>query len=286
MPLVAVAGAVVAGIEIASVGIAAMSAFEVVAAVGAIASGIGVVTGNQDLAQLGGVAALAGGVGMFAQSQGWFGASGELAAGQVEGATGNFARMDRAQSSTSDMINAATPGVAPANPSELVAADTAKGLAGDAAAGVTDPAAPAAWEPAAASNIRNERTGLINATGNAPTTGDFARMDRSATATSQSIFDTLKQAGAFMKDNKELSSMGLNFIGGLFDEKKKNEAKAADALSGLYDARAATERQQLANGNAVPDLTGLRVNPVNVFAPKTAPVYQAPRVGLINATAR
>jgi hypothetical protein len=70
MPLVAVIPAVFAGVQIAA---GALTVIETVAAIGTIAGAIGSLTGNKELAQLGGVAALAGGVGMFAQNQGWIG---------------------------------------------------------------------------------------------------------------------------------------------------------------------------------------------------------------------
>jgi hypothetical protein len=69
MPVVAVAAGAFAVGEIATVGIAAMSAFEVIGAVGAIVSGIGALTGNEDLMKIGAVAGLAGGIGAFAQGR-------------------------------------------------------------------------------------------------------------------------------------------------------------------------------------------------------------------------
>ena len=68
MPVAAVAGAVFAGAELVAGG---LTVFQTIAAVGAITAGVGAVTGDQDLMKIGGIAGLAGGVGMFAQNQGW-----------------------------------------------------------------------------------------------------------------------------------------------------------------------------------------------------------------------
>ena len=67
MPVAAVAGAVFAGAELVAGG---LTIFQTIAAVGAITAGVGAVTGDQDLMKSGGIAGLAGGVGMFAQNQG------------------------------------------------------------------------------------------------------------------------------------------------------------------------------------------------------------------------
>jgi hypothetical protein len=275
MPVVAVAGAIYAGSTIATVGIAAMTTMQVVSAVGAIAAGVGAITGNKTLMQIGGVASLAGGIGSFAQGQGW-----------MSGGAADIADA----SNTSKMMTASSPGVA--DPSAAVAADTGAALAGETSASLaTDPGAAnytnqmdmASDAAAGAGNVAGTPpTGLVNATA-----GDFARADRAivpptstATATSSSIFGVLKDVGSFMKDNKELASLGLNFVGGMFDDKKKAEAE-------LYGARADKMRKQMANASAIPDITGLKVNPAaRVFNTAPPPVYQAPRPGLINSTGR
>lgn len=104
------------------------------------------------------------------------------------------------------------------------------------------------------------------------------------------LFDTLKGWSNVLKDNKELTSIAGNFIGGMFDKKKEAEAAAAKASVGLYEARTQNEilqgdlaRQQASNANSVPDLTGLRTSKQDVFANKKNPVYYGPRAGLINS---
>ena len=75
MPIIAIAAAVFAAVEIVEVGLAAMTVFEAVAAVGAVTSGVGVVTGNEDLQKVGQVMAIAGGVGTIATKLGVIDAS-------------------------------------------------------------------------------------------------------------------------------------------------------------------------------------------------------------------
>jgi len=75
MPVVAVAVAawqVAAAVE---VGFAALTAFQTLAVVGSVTSAVGAVTGNKDLSKAGMIMGAVGGVGSFAQSQGWMGAA-------------------------------------------------------------------------------------------------------------------------------------------------------------------------------------------------------------------
>lgn len=297
MPVVAVGAALYAGATIATVGVAAMSTMAVISAVGAIASGIGVVTGNKALTQIGAVAGIVGGVGAFAQGQGWL--SGDLAGGAdaagvaAEAATGGA----EAVSNTGQMIAEAAPGVA----------DPSAGLVGStdpSAAGYTnamDMASDAAGAGSSATGVAGEAAGGLMNTPLSPlvaqdvgSLGKVASVTAGAPATSGGIFDTIKSVGDFLGKNKELASLGLNFVGGMFDDKKKAEAAAANASVGLYEAKTGSEllqqdilRQQTANANSVPDMTGLKVNPaVKVFNTEAPPVYRAPRPGLINSTGR
>jgi len=281
MPVAAVAGAVFAGAEIASVGIAAMSALQVVAAVGAIASGIGVLTGNKELAMIGGVASLAAGVGSFAQGKGWM--SGDVASADA-GAMAQSAAKEA--SNTSQMIQEAAPGVV--DPSAAVTTDVTQ--AGGAATDVAE------FTPAGAADAQVGATGafaengLINSGGVAGNSTAALVAGPGSAPASGGLFDTLKGFSATLKDNKELTSMAGNFIGGFFDKKKEAEAAAANASTDLYKARTQNEilqgdlaRQSAANANSVPDLTGMKLNKKDVFANKKNPVYYGPRAGLINS---
>jgi hypothetical protein len=291
MPVVAVVPAIFAGVQIATVGIAAMSTMAVISAVGAIAAGIGAVTGNKALMQIGGIASLAGGIGQFAQGQGWL--SGDLAAGADATMANAGANATPEISNTSQMIAEAAPGVVDPSAANYtnqmdLASDAATAGAGGSAA------------EAMAGVSANAGGGLINSEALSPIAmqdvgsfGNVASVTAGPTSTSSSIFGTLKDVGSFMKDNKELASLGMNFLGGMFDDKKKAETGQINAATGLYQARTDSERlqqeqmrQQAANANAVPDITGLRVRQGQVYNTGPAPVYQAPKAGLINSTGR
>ncbi len=279
MPAIAVAGAIYAGTTIATVGIAAMTAMQVVSAVGAIASGVGAVTGNKKLTMIGGLASLAGGIGSFAQGKGWM-------AGDVASDAADI-------SNTSKMIAAPTPGIvdpsaAVVDPSAAVTADTGAALAGETAgdfARMDRVASTVAGDASGGAQLTSlsappEPAGLVNAGGVSGGLASAAAAGAPAASPVSSIFDAIGGVGKFMKDNKELTSLGMNFVGGMFDDKKTAETD-------LYNLRAAEMRQQTANASAVPDLTGLKVNPnAQVFNTPPSPIYQAPRVGLINATGR
>ncbi len=194
-------------------------------------------------------------------------------------------------SNTSKMIAAPTPGVV--DPSAAVTADTGAAVAGETAgdfARMDRAASTVAGEASGGAQLTSlaappEPAGLINAGGMPGALGSAGAAG--APAAASSIFDAIGGVGKFMKDNKELTSLGMNFVGGMFDNKKQAEAEAARGASELYSARAAEMRQQMANASAVPDLTGLKVNPnAQVFNATPPPIYQAPRVGLINATGR
>lgn len=278
MPIAAVAGAVFAGVEIATVGIAAMSTFQVIAAVGAITSGIGALTGNEDLMKLGGVAALVGGVGAFASGKGGLGGADAAKSGT------------EAVSNTEAMINSTGVGVENVTPTVDIGAEigassaTSGGTAGlsDTAANITAP-----------SSAATPSTGLIDAMNptdirlaNGTQTTPFMTPASSAVAPaaqSGTFMDTIKGFADLFKDkdgkyNKDMLSMGMNFVGGLFDDKKGAETDYLKAQIAAMDA-------QRSNASAIPDMSGLKVSTKNIFK-STAPTYLAPRVGgLMNAKA-
>lgn len=278
MPVAAVAGAVFAGVEIATVGIAAMSTFQVIAAVGAITSGIGALTGNEDLMKLGGVAALVGGVGAFASGKGGLGGADAAKSGT------------EAVSNTEAMINSTGVGVENVTPTVDIGAEigassaTSGGTAGlsDTAANITAP-----------SSAATPSTGLIDAMNptdirlaNGTQTTPFMTPASSAVAPaaqSDTFMNTIKNFANLFKDkdgkyNKDMLSMGMNFVGGLFDDKKGAETDYLKAQIAAMDA-------QRSNASAIPDMSGLKVSTKNIFK-STAPTYLAPRVGgLMNAKA-
>ena len=98
------------------------------------------------------------------------------------------------------------------------------------------------------------------------------------------VLDTIKNVGGFMEQNKMLSAIGANFIGGYFDEKKGAETDLLKTRSETERAQSRLQQQQAANANSVPDITNLRVNPTaDVYAGTTNKTYKPVRVGLINS---
>ena len=307
MPIVAVAGAVFAGSGIAAAGgLAAFAAssgmMAAISAVGAIAAGVGAVTGNKALMKVGGIAALAGGIGAFAQGKGWIGGgpeSGSSLANAGANATPEISK-------TSQMINQATPDVTtglitdasagiPGDVANAAEFGGGQGLsmgvdAGSAPSAIAQSGAPAAIDatatPGLISKSPSDLAGKYAGSSTSPSAPNYTnQMDIASTlkntSTSGSIFDTIKGVGKFMDDNKTMASMGLKFVEGAFGDKSVEKAKAD-----YYASDAEQRRQQMANANAVPDMSGMRINPnVNIFNPH-APTYMAPRVGLINSTGR
>lgn len=259
MPVIAVGAAIFAGATIATVGVAAMSTMAVISAVGAIASGIGVITGNKELTKIGGIVSLAGGVGALAQSQGWIGT--ELAKGATEGVAG-----------AAGAAKAAVPGAI--DPSAAVAQNVAQAGAGAATdvAGAATGAAGAGADLGAAASSTAFDSALKTAGAATSTPG-------------QSALTMLGSVGDWMEKNKNVAGMLTNFVGGALDREKDAKVKQSEAIADLYATRNQTERQQAANGSAVPDLTGLKVNKnANVYGKTTTPTYSAPKArSLINA---
>lgn len=283
MPVAAVAGAVFAGVEIATVGIAAMTAFEVVAAVGAIASGIGALTGNEDLMKIGGIASLAGGIGAFAQGKGWLPSDGGSSAAADAGNIGA-------------MKGTAAPGVEAATPVvDTGAVDFGQAAGSNAVElGQVAEAGKALDMPSLTQNITAPSQeiasagseGLMNASNAKDTL--LARKDYMPGASStsvmpgeqsKSIFDSIGNfASKVFKNpdgtmNKDMLSLAGNFVGGLFDDKKQAEG---DYLK----ARTAELESQMRNANAIPDMRNLRLAKRPIF-PQTSPTYRPP--GLMHA---
>lgn len=291
MPVIAVASIYMGATAIAAGG---LTAFGTIAAIGSIVGGIGVLTGNKTLTAIGAVAGLAGGVGAFAQSQGWM-ASGSASSALADTATSNTAAM-------ADTASSQIESVAPVVDTGATAVD-----AGTSAAQVVDQTGNAAGltQGATAANITQgselagSQGGLINAgatpnasvLGNAPGALTKAQLDGtaafgansvtgagSAAAPGGSIFDTLKGGFNTMFRNsdgtlnKDMLSMAGQFVGGMFDEKKQAETD-------YLNAQAAMLNQQMANASDVPHLN-MGLNGQVKFNAKPKP-YQRP--GLMNA---
>lgn len=268
MPVAAVAGAVFAGAELVAGG---LTVFQTIAAVGAITAGVGAVIGDQDLMKIGGIAGLAGGVGMFAQNQGWLSAT----------------RAADAPSSTSAFTRTAAPGVdtvvpkvstgaegvvAPVSETSTAGLDATQKSIVDTAPGLTDTTG-VTQSP----TMNTQPGGLLNAN---PTDMRLAANKIGQVAEQGDIFQSIQKFADMLKDkdgkyDKNLLAIGANFVAGFFDDKKKAETD-------YYKSRTASEDAQRANANAVPTF-GLKVNTSKNIFPTAAGTYNPTRVGLINA---
>ena len=262
MAVVAIAGALFAGAELAAGG---LTLFQTIAAVGAVTAGVGAVTGDEDLMKIGGIATMAGGVGAFAQNQGWLSATQAAA---------------EATSNTAAMTQTAAPGVA--NVAPVVdsgmpdMADSAVRQAGAEIPSATQQAiTTTAPEIAAPTGVTQSPTMNTQPGGLVNTNPTDMRLAAQA-ADKGDIFSTLQKFADVFKDkdgkyDKNMLALGANFVGGMFDDKKKAEAA-------LYRERAASEAAQRSNANAIPNLSGLKVTQKPGFKAGTQPV----RVGLLN----
>lgn len=294
MPVLAVGAAVMAGVEIATVGIAAMTAFEVVAAVGAIAAGIGVVTGNEDLVKIGGVMGVVGGIGSIAQGSGLFGIGGETgeAASSFESAT---AASQAATEVTPTVTNAATQAVENALPStELntlgrgsLTDEMSAAINGTPAAQpglINQPKDYSAFTGATPADVPKPLPDQVIAPG-APAV-DYAKIS-GTTSTGSSILDKVL---GFAKENDKLSAamlqVGGSFVQGMFDPKNDAQIAALNAQTAAAQAQAAALQQRTAaNAAPLPQARAANARP-SVYGQVNPATYQSPAVtGLINSPA-
>lgn len=315
MPVVAAVG-VIGGATALATG--ALTVMQTIAAIGSIVGGIGALTGNKTLAKIGAVAGLAGGIGAFAEGQGWL-ASGDAmqtAADAASGATPTAIEVMKNTPSGAE-ASAASTGLAGA------ATEPVSNIVGNQAQQLTGGIEGSLGMPGEAGNsiaqtvgqqsseaLKAMGSGTVDTSANAgglmdaslqqplpdvapnPTDirlGQGTQATPMATSADQlaatiqtggtRIFDAIKSVfeGKDGKLDKTLLALSANFVGGVFDDKKKAEAE-------LYKTRAETERQQMANASAVPSMNlGLnRDKPV--FRP-TSPTYHGVRTtsGLFNA---
>lgn len=250
MPVVVLAAAVYAGATIATVGIMAMTAFEVMAAVGAITAGIGVITGNDKLVKIGGIIGLVGGVGALASSAGMLGDFGTSTMGDLTGTQAASVDAGLVSKLTPEQLSvgmedtlpvgqgpagsAAPPAVTPAT----TANPAATGLVNSAAqATPLQTAAPVTGEVP----VTNAATGASNAA----TLGDAAKISGDIEkVASKGIFETLsdyaKPLSTFAKDNPMVAYGAMqtvgSFVGGAFDKSKTAQADYYSANANLTNA--------------------------------------------------
>lgn len=283
MPIIAVAAAIFAAAEIYEVGLAAMTVFEAIAAVGAVTNGVGVVTGNEDLQKVGQVMAIGGGLGMAAtkiNALDW-----NPTVSQV---TGIPTRAQDAAASAAGTITSTTTGATPqtiASPTAAGVINTADATAA-AAATTTDAAvaaAPVAAPSAGSAASLNLESGLAPpAAGAAPTGGMFAASTPVAPVTWFSAAkDYIAPFTEFAKENQMLTygalQAGGSVVAGLFDPLKPAQIKKAEAEADLLASQKTLQDQQTANMAAA--------MPVAYRKPKVLPVQSSNKpVGLINAS--
>lgn len=280
MPIVAIAAAIFAAAEIVEVGLAAMTVFEAVAAVGAVTNGVGVVTGNKDLQAVGQVMAIGGGLGMAATKLNvleWNPTVSEVT-GIPTRAQAAAAPATAASTTTNTMTGAA---IAPSDAVGTInAADTTVAAAPAAPAVAAAPVASVA-APGSAVSL-NLESGLMPPAAVAPTNGMFAASTPVAPVTWFSAAkDYIAPFTEFAKENQMLTygalQAGGSVVAGLFDPLKPAQTKKAEAEADLLASQKTLQDQQMAN-MAAP-------MPVAYRKPKVLPVQSSNKpVGLINAS--
>ena len=280
MPIIAIAAAVFAAVEIVEFGLAAMGVFEAIAAVGAVTNGVGVVTGNEDLQKVGQVMAIGGGVGMAATKIGaldW-----NPTVSEVTGIP------TRAQDAAAAAAAAATPAAAANTTTSTTTGAIASPDAGtinsvnSAATTTTDAAVAAAPSVGSAASLNLESGVAPPAAGAAPTGGMFAASTPVAPVTWFSAAkDYIAPFTEFAKENQMLTygalQAGGSVVAGLFDPLKPAQIKKAEAEADLLTSQKTLQDQQTANMAAA--------MPRAYRKPKVLPVQSSNKpVGLINAS--
>ena len=280
MPIIAIAAAVFAVVEIVEVGLAAMTVFEAIAAVGAVTSGVGVVTGNEDLQKVGQVMAIGGGLGMAATKLNvldWNPTVSEV--------TGITTRAQDAAAAAAAATPAAAAGTTTSTTTGAIAPPDAGTInAVDAAAtttAATTTAATVAPPPGSAASL-NLESGLKPPAVVAPTGGMFATSTPVAPVTwFSAVKDYIAPFTEFAKENQMLTygalQAGGSVVAGLFDPLKPAQVKKAEAEADLLTSQKTLQDQQNLNLAAA--------MPRAYRKPKVLPL-QAPDkpVGLINAS--
>lgn len=288
MPAVAVVGAFIGAGELIAGGLTVM---ETISAVGAVAAGIGAVTGNKSLMAIGGVAALAGGIGAFAQGKGWIASDGPLA-----DTTSNISRINSTEA----------PGVAEAlgsggtNPTDMrLAAGTQTTPMGSETSAIGD--AISQSQGGATGGLMNANVGDTTSQltdGDVGVGGRINGMDAASdSATANGIagpgtvnagtrtpFNTsvkgktgvmsmFSDFSSWANKNPTLAMIGAQFVGGFFDANKR-------AQTNYYNAKTDEIRTQIENGKTSPNMN-FRTGSVGF--PTQAPTYHPVNVGLYGA---
>ena len=249
MPVVAVGAAIWGGLSLATAaGTAAgiIMSFETIAAIGAVAAGVGVVTGNENLTKIGAVMGLVGGIGALANNAGMFAetavASESVAASVTPPPTEGLLNSPPPQDfgSTAAPV-AATPPVA------------------------TPPVTGAVDPLAAAVDSANGVTGTVTKA------GGFL----------EGVKDFVKPFTEFAKGNQMAAygmiNVGGALIGGMFDTTKDAQKKALEAQAAGNNAQTEILRQQQAN-MAAPVPTAIQAPRPSPFPTTPPPTYLQPNL--------
>ena len=289
MPIIAIAAAVFAVVEIVEVGLAAMTVFEAIAAIGAVTSGVGVVTGNEDLQKVGQVMAIGGGLGMAATKLNvldWNPTVSEVTGITTRAQDAAAAAAAATPAAAGTTTSTTTGAIAPpdAGTGTINAADTNVGSIATTDAPVaaaTTTAATVAPPPGSAASL-NLESGLKPPAVVAPTSGMFAASTPVAPVTwFSAVKDYIAPFTEFAKENQMLTygalQAGGSVVAGLFDPLKPAQVKKAEAEADLLTSQKTLQDQQTLNLAAA--------MPRAYRKPKVLPL-QAPDkpVGLINAS--
>lgn len=293
----------------------AATAFEVIAAVGTALTVVGMVTGNGDLAKIGGVMGLVGGFGTMAQG-GMFGADMQKWAGSVNQSFGTSTAQNISSAAVptdafanGEVVTQSIAGGAPtpglidagslnleqtAGPAVTDAFANGEVVTESIAGGASEPTMIAAdgtaagAQPAATPNpaldtatAAVEEPSLMSRVASPEKTAAAVKAAGTGIDTGTSLFDRISQ---FANKNKALTEMALKGVASAYQSPQAKAAldaqtASANAASGLYGAKTAEIQGQMANANAIPTVTGMRVDPnaqiYNAKAPVAAGVRPA-----------
>lgn len=140
----------------------------------------------------------------------------------------------------------------------------------------TSNATPATSNPAL--NVANAGEPVNAMAAKAAQGGNLAQIKAASSGidTGTSLFDRISE---FANKNKALTEMALKGVQGMYQSPqdkayKEAQTTSANAMAGLYDAKTAEINGQIANGNAVPNVGGMSVNP-NAKIYRQTPVIAA-----------
>lgn len=274
MPVIAVAE-VAYGISAIAAGV---EGFAAVAAIGAIVAGVGSLTGDADMAKMGGAMGLVGGIGAVASNQSLWpqGSDTAVRPTEVGAAEATEAASAAAPEAAAVPIDTGAPNV-PAEVAKTVpAAQPAEGAligsadaTGEAAKGIAD----------AYQNTFDN--GAMKAILDTP-------------KPELGVLDTLKtQADRLMgwaKDNQLLASgmmqVGGKFMEGLFDPTKPAQTAYLQARADSERAQAGLLNQQLSTMQApLPNAVSTGTRPASPFLGGSRPVYTPPKINVTGAPA-